>query len=280
LASTSGNVWLIDTGKQLTKVVWQGFNPESLAFSPSGRILAASGRKQRGPVDFGFASTIQLSEVFSGQEIRRMERPRWGKRPLAFSLDGRILAAGDGDSSILLWDLTGGMQGGKFKPVSLTGAQLDAMWSDLAADAQKADKAIWMLARAPKQSVLLLAEHLRPGATVTADKVAKLVADLDDNSFAVRQKAAKALDDMGEAAEAGLRKTLNDNLTLEVRQRIEQILEKRNRDTIRKLRAIEALEHIATPEGRQVLEAMAQGAPNPRVAEAATAALTRLARTR
>jgi len=41
-------------------------------------------------------------------------------------------------------------------------------------------------------------------------------------------------------------------------------------------RAIEALEQIATPEARQVLEAQATSAPNPQVAEAATAALKRM----
>jgi RNA polymerase sigma factor (sigma-70 family) len=279
LASTSGSVWSIETGKELAKIAWPGFNgnqPDSLAVSPSGRLLAASGRIRRIPGDGSFSSKIQLSELFSGQEIQLIERPQWATQPLAFSPDGRILASGDGNSSILLWDLTGGTQAGELKPVSLTRTQLDALWSDLATDARKADSAIWMMVRAAKQSVPLLAERLRSAAPAAADRVVKLVADLDDKNFAARQQAFKALDDLGEAAEAPLRNALEGNATLEVRQRIEQLLERRNKDTIRKLRVTEALEHIATPEAKKVLQDLATGALIPRVAEAANSALKRL----
>jgi hypothetical protein len=43
-------------------------------------------------------------------------------------------------------------------------------------------------------------------------------------------------------------------------------------------RAIDALEQIGTAEARQVLEALAKGAPNPQVTQAAAAALRRLAK--
>jgi hypothetical protein len=36
-------------------------------------------------------------------------------------------------------------------------------------------------------------------------------------------------------------------------------------ETLRSLRAIEVLEHIATPEARQVLQELAEGAPNARL---------------
>ena len=45
---------------------------------------------------------------------------------------------------------------------------------------------------------------------------------------------------------------------------------------VRALRAAEVLEHIGTPEARQVLEALAKGAPGHRLTEAAAAALRRL----
>jgi HTH-like domain len=47
-------------------------------------------------------------------------------------------------------------------------------------------------------------------------------------------------------------------------------------ELIRRLRAIEAVEHIGTPEARQLLEVLAKEAPNPRVVEAAGAALKRM----
>jgi hypothetical protein len=110
----------------------------------------------------------------------------------------------------------------------------------------------------------------------SAEQVAKLVADFDDQRLPVWQKAAQALEALHDTAEQTIRKTLAANPALEVRQRLEQILEKGNKEVIRKLRAIEALEHIGTPEARQVLQTLAERAPNPRLTEAAAAALQRL----
>jgi hypothetical protein len=49
-------------------------------------------------------------------------------------------------------------------------------------------------------------------------------------------------------------------------------------DTLRTWRALEVLEQVGTPEARQVLEKLAQGAPGTRPTEEARAALQRLAR--
>ena len=68
------------------------------------------------------------------------------------------------------------------------------------------------------------------------------------------------------------------NIALELRQRLEAILEKRDKLALRPLRAIDGLQEIGTGEARQVLEALAKGAPNPRVAQTAAAALQRLPR--
>jgi hypothetical protein len=44
------------------------------------------------------------------------------------------------------------------------------------------------------------------------------------------------------------------------------------------LRALEVLEHIATPEAQQVLKTLATGAPEARLTQEAKASLARLAR--
>jgi hypothetical protein len=62
-------------------------------------------------------------------------------RPIDFAPDGRTLASGQGD-------LTG--QAGKGKSAAvLKAAELDALWTDLAADAAKAELALWTLAESP-----------------------------------------------------------------------------------------------------------------------------------
>jgi RNA polymerase sigma factor (sigma-70 family) len=262
------SVWAAATGKALAQFRGQSMI-ESLAFSPSGRVLAAGEGLEKAK---DAASAIYLWEVASGKEIRTIAGMQGSVPSLAFAPDGRTLASGGGDSTILLWDLAAGTKGGK-----LTAAALDGLWADLAGDAGKADRALWALARAPQQTVPFLKEALRPAPPADAQQIAKLVGELDDKNFQVRDQAVRALEELGAAAEAALRKAVEGKITLEVRQRLEQILAKRDKETVRQLRAVEVLEMIGTAEARQALEGVAKSTPNPRVAEAAGAALRRLA---
>jgi WD40 repeat protein len=279
---SSVSVWTTATGKELVR--FSGTNRIlSLAFSPTGRVLAAGdiGQRTLPNGDGQDTCTIHLWEVVSGQEIRRIAGPQGTVWSLAFAPDSRTLASGGGDSTILVWDLSGSPADGTSKPaLPRTAEELDTLWSDLAGDAATADRALWTLVQAPTQSVPLLKERLRPETPADAQHVAKLVADLGSKTLAVRQTAMRELEALGEAAEAALRKVLEGNPTLETRQRLEQVLQKRTKDVIRQLRAVAALEHINTPPARQVLEELGQSTPNPQVAQAVDAALQRLAKSR
>ena len=114
-------------------------------------------------------------------------------RPIDFAPDGRTLASGQ-DSAILIWDLTG--RAGKVKSeVALKAAELVALWPDLAADAAKAERALWTLAASPQQSLPLLQARLRPAAPPAPERVAKLIAALASQERTARQKAALALEE-------------------------------------------------------------------------------------
>jgi RNA polymerase sigma factor (sigma-70 family) len=252
--------------------------PLSLAYSPSGRVLAvaasALGKQINGKrKDTG---TLHLIEMFSGQEIRQFEVPRGTGRCLAFSPDGRTVASSEGDSTIMLWDLTGRQKAPKSKLATLAAKELDGLWSDLAADAAKADAAVWRLMFAAEKSLPLFKQRLKFVAA-PPDQVAKLVADLDSDQFPVRQEAIDALDEIGLAAMDAVTGILKVNLPLEQRQRLEQFLERCRKELFRQLRAIETLEQIATPAARQLLEAVAKSTANSQLRDTALAAQKRLA---
>ncbi len=274
------HVWSIETGNQLLQLPGgeePGFR-DPLAFSPSGRVVAIGGyRTWDNGVDIFDTGMIRLLDLYSGEEIHQFDVPQGRVSSLAFSADGRTLASGGGDSTILLWDMTNQPPGDPSRPNLPTGVELNKAWSDLAGEAPKAERALWTLVRAPKQSLPLFKDRLRLGR-LQPEVVAKVLSDLDSDEFSSRQSATKALDDLGEVAEGAVHKTLEGNPSLETRKRLEQFLEKRKKEMIRKLRAIDALEQIGSSEARQVLQTIAQGSPNPRVIQAASAALDRLAK--
>jgi WD40 repeat protein len=274
-----------DTGKEQLRLrrVFQTLFRTTLAYSPSGRILAVAAPNSSlsvaataPPGDARVDScAVHLWDALSGQEIRRIHVPSASYvTVMAFSPDGRTLATGGGVSGILLWDVTAPVKDGQVKPAVLSPDILASLWADLAGDGVKADQAIWTLARASQQSGPFLKERLRL-TPVTAEQLTKLIAELDSNQFTVRQKAAKTLEVLGDAARLTLRKALGTPLPLEVKQRIETILAHGDMKAIRTLRAVESLEHIGTAEARQTLQEMTKR--DTRVAEAAEASLKRLA---
>jgi hypothetical protein len=88
---------------------------------------------------------------------------------------------------------------------------------------------------------------------------------------------------IGEAAAPALRSVLNDKSSLEVRKRIEWILERergqdRTADHLRAGRALQVLETIGTPQARRVLEGLTRGADEAMLTQDAKAAVQRLSR--
>jgi hypothetical protein len=238
----------------------------ALALSPSGRFLASAGYDQ----------IVRLWEVNAGQ-VSECHQFRGHACPLltvAFSPDGRRLVSGGLDSTALVWDVTG-REGKQARAPRLTSKELTACWQTLAStDAARAYQVMRTLA-ATDQAVPFLAEHLivkRPDSR----QVALLLADLDSDDFQVRSQAATELKKLGEAAEPALQQVLKDKPSLEVRRRIQQLLDALQPGLVRWLRGVEVLEWIDTPAARELLKKLAATPPPKEVGREATAALKRL----
>lgn len=177
-----------------------------------------------------------------------------------------------------------------FRPVTAQGkstkssgaADLEPLWNDLAGqDALKAHAAIEQLTAAADRAVAFLRQRLKPVPVTGAERLDRLIADMDSSKFRVRQKAEDALRELGEQAMPALRKTLAGTPPLEVRLRIERLLGKMHdypwtADRVRFLRGLQVLERTGTPAARQLLRTLAGGAPQALLTREAAAALRRL----
>jgi RNA polymerase sigma factor (sigma-70 family) len=154
-------------------------------------------------------------------------------------------------------------------------------WDDLAADDfGKVKRAMLRLVGAPTQAVPLLRERLKPAPAVDAKVVARLIADLGADQFETREAAFRELRTLGDSAALPLREALKTAKVLELRRRLEQLLDDAERkelapDRVRLLRAIQILELAGSADARQVLQALAAGAPGARLTRAAKEALDR-----
>jgi len=266
------HVWDVETAREFHRFAIPETKLDLLTISPDARTLAL--------VEEG--RIIRFWEVATGHELGQFRGHEDVIRCLAFSPGGRMLASGSHDSTMLLWDLTGGLEDAPGTDSS--SKELENLWADLKGDGpRRANQALWKLVAAPRQAVPFLRERLRPIPKIDSTQLARDVADLDAASFAVRERATKALEQRGEAAEPALRHALASQPSPEVSRRAEGLLEKLSRpvlsaEELQTLRALAALEYIGTAEARYILQQMANGASGYRFTEEAKASLERLAR--
>jgi hypothetical protein len=270
-------LWDTATGKELCRHTGHREDVGAVSFSLDGKLVA-SGAGSLGTKD----NSVHVWEAATGRLIRQFEGHHSCVGNVTFSPDGLTVASGAGDSTILLWDITGRRADGRWHGKALTPRQLEACWTALTdEDAAKAYDAVWMLVASAERAVPFLREHLPPAPRPDPTTVTRLIADLDSDNFNVRQRAMKELSKLGDAIAPALRRALDGKQALEVRRRLQQLLDQTRDWTperLREHRAIQALEHIGTGQAKEVLEALAAGAPGTYRTEAAKTALRRLAR--
>ena len=119
------------------------------------------------------------------------------------------------------------------------------------------------LAAAPRQTLAFLRQRLpKSPAEPESGQLAGLIAALDSDQFAERQKAAEKLEELGVVAVPALRKALDARPALEMRQRLQELLETESTLTaeeLRWLRTIQVLELMDRAESQPAPGGACQG---------------------
>jgi WD40 repeat protein len=239
-----------------------------LAFSPGGSFLAVAG-----------PGGVRVLDVVKGQAARTFAGHQGMLTCIAYAPDGRTLISGSDDGTALVWDVAD-LARQERSPLPLKPGQLPGLWDALkGVDDLKAYGALHRLERSPAEALTLVRRRLRPAEKVTSERLAELIAALDDDRFTVRERASLDLEDLGVAAMKALRKAATDSPSAEVRRRVESLLDKLDSSGETRLaqRGVRLLERLGSPEARKLLEELARGEPEATKTREAKAALQRLA---
>jgi RNA polymerase sigma factor (sigma-70 family) len=257
-------VWDTVTGREVRRLVGHAVPDQtriletSIAFSADGRWLA-TGHADR---------TIRVWELATGKEALRLTGHDATVSGVSFARDGKTLLTSAG-VEVLQWDLRAGAGGP---------AELESLWADLGSeDAAKAYKTAAILSTRGDRAAEFLMSKMPPVPAIDADRMMKLVADLDSGRFATREAATKALAELGPAARPALEAGLAKKPSAEGRSRIEDLLARLQKpltgEYARPMRAVQALQWSGGDAARSVLKAWASGAAGVRLTEEAKRAL-------
>jgi hypothetical protein len=197
-------LWEVATGKERYHLKQSGQVVTAVAFSPDGSLIATASATRDNPI--GPPEAIVVWDADTGKETGRLTGHRATVEALAFSPDGNVLVSGSCDTTILFWDLWSAIARPKPATDRLPSDRLDQLWSDFKHDdAPRAHQAIAIAAKHPNDSVPFLRRSIFPGPAPDPALLTRLIGELDDDNFAVREKASAELARLGFPAGLALR---------------------------------------------------------------------------
>jgi hypothetical protein len=214
-------------------------------------------------------ATGALCRVFRGHENQVPQ--------LAFTADGRRLVSASWDTTALVWDTS------YTKLAKPAIDSSDKLWADLAKpEWQLAGPALAALAVKPDEFLSLIKERfpVATNADFDRDAIAKWVEQLDDQVFAVRERAAAALARLGREALPVLRDHLAKATVPERKSRLRKTIDQVAGSPIpsghlRERRVLALLEQIDSSASRRELERLAGSHAEASLTQEAKSALER-----
>jgi WD40 repeat protein len=274
-------VCLMELASGQVRLAWKGTREESfrtipskesaVAFSPDCETLGVA----RASGDVALWDTWGPNQ---SRDLRLVGAHGARVDLVAFSRDGKRIASAGWDTTVLVW----GVPARKARPQRRVDArEFQDLWRNLASDdATTAYRAACILRHAPNQAVSWFREKMHPFPLKDPPSIARLMVDIDSKDYDVRNAAYEELGKRLEDAEPALQRAKKAHATAAVRECANELLKQLERapdtERLRELRVIEILEHIATPEAREVLESLNKGNPDSRVTREAKASLARL----
>jgi WD40 repeat protein len=272
----TGHVWEAAGGPPVLDVPQAETTPFTMdsrhaAFTPDGRRFA-----------FATPHYLMVCDLPTREVIVKRPVPDdlggavgWASGGVGFAPDGRTVASGCRDGTILLWDVPPPAPRKR-----LAEREAAALWEDLARDGPRGWAAVWRLQEDADTAVPFLRKHLPP---IPKPEVSwrTLVEQLDSEQFEERETASRRLRELGRAAEYALRRALKEKPSSEQKKRIEALLAALERSPeppsdARTLRAVAVLEGLNTPAARRVLAEWADGLPGAPLTDEAVRTRARL----
>jgi WD40 repeat protein len=248
----------------------------AVAYSCDGKMLACGWRD----------GIIDLYETATGLRRQQFRGHKGDVESLAFSPCGRYLASGADDATVLVWDLFARSATRPRAKAVLTTDQVKVFFEkDLASLKHSSVHGVMCdLVKEPARAVEGFKKCLRPVQRTDPEQIDRLVANLDNDRFSVREEASRELRRLDKVVEPALRGVLAGKPSAELARRVKRLLQDledwpaSSADSIRMWRALEILEQIGTKDAQNVLKLLADGAPEARLTQEAKASLERLAK--